>query len=56
MLYGILILLFIVLFHAWLYAWYFPRHCLSGRRVTLAEHYRAFYIFLLEKWKHKRSK
>lgn len=38
----------IALFHLWLYLWYFPKHCLSDRKVTLRERYAAFLDFILK--------
>lgn len=51
-----LLCFFIFLFHGWLVAWYLPRHCLSGRRVTWGERYRAFAAFILEQIKCRGGK
>ena len=48
MIYLLILLLIIVLFHAWLFAWYFPKHCLSDRKVSWSERYRALFNRILE--------
>jgi hypothetical protein len=45
----------ILLFHLWLYLWYFPKHCLSDRKVTLGERYRAFMHFILRTIRQQRN-
>lgn len=36
----------VALFHGWLFFWYFPKHCLSDRKVGWLERYRAFWDWL----------
>lgn len=49
MVFLIVSLVCIIVFHLWLYAWYFPKHCLSDRKVTLGERYKAFFIMIKQK-------
>ncbi|MCK6695345.1 MAG: hypothetical protein L6Q97_24990 [Thermoanaerobaculia bacterium] len=51
MIYVLPVFLAIALFHAWLFAWYFPKHCLSDRKVTWGERYRALLRYLIERLK-----
>lgn len=37
------------LFHVWLFLWYSPKHCLSGRKVGWPERYQAFFHWLARK-------
>lgn len=44
----VLAAVFIAFFHLWLYLWYFPKHCLSDRKVTFRERYAAFFNLILK--------
>ncbi|MBL7804796.1 MAG: hypothetical protein JNL02_13730 [Saprospiraceae bacterium] len=47
MVWAVIVLLFSG--HAVLWAWYFPRHCLDGRRVGWGERYEALWKWLLKR-------
>lgn len=47
----IVLVVIVLLFsgHAVLWAWYFPRYCLSGRRVRWSERYGALWKWLIKR-------